>query len=85
MADDAELIIAELVLARERVVSPSIAEKQVRRDAYRLMISRIQLWQETGRDKPTAAELRDLLGPETGGTIPLVLQPALAQWDETPQ
>lgn len=80
MADDTEAMLAELELARERVVAPTIAEKQQRKDALKAMISRIHLWQETGEDKPTAAELRELWG----GDLPLFLLPVLASWDGPP-
>lgn len=74
---DTEHLIEALKLARERVTSGSVAEKQAMRDELKSAISCMYAYQEAGRDKPSSDDLRKLLrDPDDKAT-----RDALAHWD----
>jgi hypothetical protein len=74
---DGGIIIGALQVARERVTADTIAEKQRRRDDLKSAIDAMYYYLETGQDKPSAADLRELLGDPDDKTI----REALQHWD----
>lgn len=74
---DGEHIMVALKLARERVIGDLISIKQQQRDELKMAIGAMYLYLETGQDKPSAEDLRGLLGdPDDKAT-----REALEHWD----
>ena len=74
---DGGIIIGALQVARERVTADTIAEKQARRDDLKAAISAMYYYLETGQDKLSAADLRELLGDPDDKKV----REALQHWD----
>ncbi|MCW2929999.1 MAG: hypothetical protein JWM19_961 [Actinomycetia bacterium] len=68
-AEDAQIMLTQrlidaLVLARERVTGDDLAAKQARRDKIKDLTGRMYLYMDAGREKPSTAELREVLGDD---------------------
>lgn len=79
--DDEHTVLMALLVARERVTGDDLQEKQKRRDRLKLAISGVYAvidGDQSGR--PSAAELREMLGDPDDKDIRL----ALDRWDVQP-
>lgn len=68
-AEDAQIMLTQrlidaLVLARERVTGDDLSAKQARRDEIKDLTSRMYLYMDADREKPSAAELSAVLGED---------------------
>ena len=73
------ILIDALMLARERVTADTLAEKQSKRDAIKAAVNGLHQWEDGDPGaKPTAAQLRELLGDPDDREI----RRALEAWDD---
>ena len=78
---DLGIVRASLSLAMDRVVGDDITVKEARRKQLRAMIDRVDAMIRGDRSNdPTAAELRELLGPRAEDDH--IIREALARWDD---